>query len=209
MTTVTTPSSLALVPSLETAWQDVDSSFERFCLTAGIGAMERMLCEDAQQLAGEPHSRGGLRPRCHSCHCRGQRCGRCRGNHQIVPLFRTRAAVGSASANLRARTATRKAENDAAPVKMLRLLQPWRARFFLPLAEQLRVCHDHTAALVALVHEVVQDCIERTLGLEQPRQDDRILDGDARAAGQVRRGRMCGVPDDDDPATMPRRLQHH
>ena len=30
MTTVTTPSPLALVPSLETAWQDVDSSFERF-----------------------------------------------------------------------------------------------------------------------------------------------------------------------------------
>ena len=46
MTTVTTPSSLALV---ETAWQDVDSSFERFCLTAGI---EQMLCNDAQQLAG-------------------------------------------------------------------------------------------------------------------------------------------------------------
>src|SRR5207248_11509266 len=35
MTTITTPSSLAPVPSLETAWQDVDSSFERFCLTAG------------------------------------------------------------------------------------------------------------------------------------------------------------------------------
>jgi hypothetical protein len=48
MTTITTPSSLALVPSLETAWQDVDSSFERFCLTAGIGAIEQMLCEDAQ-----------------------------------------------------------------------------------------------------------------------------------------------------------------
>ena len=61
MTTVTTPSSLALVPSLETAWQDVDSSFERFCLTAGIGAIEQMLCEDAQQLAGAPHSRGGGR----------------------------------------------------------------------------------------------------------------------------------------------------
>jgi hypothetical protein len=29
MTTTTTPSSLALVPSLKTAWQDVDSSFER------------------------------------------------------------------------------------------------------------------------------------------------------------------------------------
>src|SRR6516162_9679687 len=61
MTTITTPSSLALVPSLETAWQDVDSSFERFCLTAGIGAIEQMLCEDAQQLAGTPHNRGGAR----------------------------------------------------------------------------------------------------------------------------------------------------
>ena len=48
MTITTTTSSLALVPSLETAWQDVDSFFERFCLTAGIGAMEQMLCEDAQ-----------------------------------------------------------------------------------------------------------------------------------------------------------------
>ena len=38
MTRSTTTSSLALVPSLETAWQDVDSSFERFCLTAAIGA---------------------------------------------------------------------------------------------------------------------------------------------------------------------------
>jgi hypothetical protein len=59
MTTITVPSSLALVPSLETAWQAVDSSFKRFCLTAGIGAIERMLCEDAKQLAGAPHSRGG------------------------------------------------------------------------------------------------------------------------------------------------------
>ena len=52
MTTITTPSSLALVPSLETAWQDVDSSFERFCLTAGIGAIEQMLCEDVALLCG-------------------------------------------------------------------------------------------------------------------------------------------------------------
>ena len=52
MTTISMPSSLALVPSLEMAWQDVDSSFERFCLTAGIGAVEQMLCADAQQLAG-------------------------------------------------------------------------------------------------------------------------------------------------------------
>jgi hypothetical protein len=52
------PSSLALVPGLEMAWQDVDNSFERFCLTAGIGALEQMLCEDAQRLVGAPHSRG-------------------------------------------------------------------------------------------------------------------------------------------------------
>jgi putative transposase len=71
MTTITTPSSLALVPSLETAWQDVDSSFERFCLTAGIGALEQMLDDDAQQLAGAPHSRGAGRV--------GHRWGRTKG----------------------------------------------------------------------------------------------------------------------------------
>jgi hypothetical protein len=42
------------MPSLETAWQDVDRSFERFCLTAGIGAIKQMLCDDAQQLTGAP-----------------------------------------------------------------------------------------------------------------------------------------------------------
>jgi transposase-like protein len=62
---------MTLVPSLEAAWRDVDSSFERFCLTAGIGAIEQMLCEDAQQLAGAPHSRGGGRV--------GHRWGRTRG----------------------------------------------------------------------------------------------------------------------------------
>jgi putative transposase len=77
MTTVTTPSSLALVPSLETAWQDVDSSFERFCLTAGIGAIEQMLCDDAQQLAGAPHNRGGGRI--------GHRWGRTKGKISFAP----------------------------------------------------------------------------------------------------------------------------
>jgi putative transposase len=43
------------------AWRDVDSSFERFCLTAEIGAIEQMAREDAQQLTGTPHSRGGGR----------------------------------------------------------------------------------------------------------------------------------------------------
>ena len=68
MTSTTMTSSFALVPSLETAWQD---SFERFCLTAGIEAIEQMLCEDAQGLAGKPHSRGGDRV--------GQRWGRTKG----------------------------------------------------------------------------------------------------------------------------------
>jgi transposase-like protein len=61
MTNLSTPSSIALVPGLEAAWRDVDSSFERFCLVAGIEAMEQMLCEDAQRLAGRRHSRGGKR----------------------------------------------------------------------------------------------------------------------------------------------------
>jgi putative transposase len=71
MTSTTTTPPFALVPSLETAWQDVDSSFERFCLTAGIEAVEQMLREDAQELAGKPHSRGGDRV--------GQRWGRTKG----------------------------------------------------------------------------------------------------------------------------------
>jgi hypothetical protein len=61
MTNTITLSSISLAPSLETAWQDVDKSFERFCLTAGIGAMEQMLREDAHQLTGAPHSRRGGR----------------------------------------------------------------------------------------------------------------------------------------------------
>src|SRR5262249_19357908 len=74
MTRITTTPSLSLVPSVETAWQDVDSSFERFCLTAGIGAIEQMLCDDAQQLAGKPHSRSGDRV--------GQRWGRTKGRRR-------------------------------------------------------------------------------------------------------------------------------
>jgi putative transposase len=58
MTNPTTTSAMTLMPSLKAAWRDVDSSFERFCLTAGIGAIEQMLCEDAQRLAGPRHSRG-------------------------------------------------------------------------------------------------------------------------------------------------------
>jgi putative transposase len=49
----------------------VDSSFERFCLTAGIGAIEQMLCEGAQQLVGTRHNRSGGRV--------GHRWGRTKG----------------------------------------------------------------------------------------------------------------------------------
>ena len=61
MANTTTATCLPLFPGLELAWRDVDSSFERFCLTAGIGAVEQMLREDGQQLTGAPHSRGGGR----------------------------------------------------------------------------------------------------------------------------------------------------
>ena len=57
MTHATTVSSIPPAPSIETAWQDVHSSFERFCLTAGIGALEQMLCEDTDRLVGPRHSR--------------------------------------------------------------------------------------------------------------------------------------------------------
>ena len=58
MTDSTTASPIALMPGLEEAWQDVNGSFERFCLTAGIEAMEQMLREDAQRFTGARHSRG-------------------------------------------------------------------------------------------------------------------------------------------------------
>jgi hypothetical protein len=64
MANTTTATCLPLFPSLELAWRDVDSSFERFCLTAGIGAVEQMLREDGQQLTGaaQPRRRPGGPP---------------------------------------------------------------------------------------------------------------------------------------------------
>jgi putative transposase len=71
MTSTTTIPSFTLVPSLETAWRDVDRSFERLCLTAGISAIEQMLRDDAQQLTGAPYRRGEHRV--------GQRWGTTKG----------------------------------------------------------------------------------------------------------------------------------
>jgi transposase-like protein len=62
---------MTMVPSLDAAWRDMESSFERFCLTAGIEALEQMLGEDVQRLAGPCHSRGPGRA--------GQRWGATRG----------------------------------------------------------------------------------------------------------------------------------
>jgi len=61
MTNATTISLIAPAALMETTWQDVRSSFERFCLTAGVAALEQMLREDAEQLAGPRHSRNAER----------------------------------------------------------------------------------------------------------------------------------------------------
>jgi putative transposase len=46
---------------LEGAWEDVAASFERFCLTAGIAALTQMMEQDAAELCGPRHGRGGGR----------------------------------------------------------------------------------------------------------------------------------------------------
>lgn len=45
------------MPSPREAWQDVEKSFESFCLAAGIGALEQMMEEDANELCGARHQR--------------------------------------------------------------------------------------------------------------------------------------------------------
>ncbi len=71
MTNLITSTRLPLWPNVHSAWEGVENSFERFCLSAGLEAMEQMLCEDARQLAGAPHERGA--------HRRGHRWGTTRG----------------------------------------------------------------------------------------------------------------------------------
>src|SRR5271165_6177590 len=46
--------SAAVIPAVivEEAWQEVGASFERFCLTAGIATLARMMEEDAARLCG-------------------------------------------------------------------------------------------------------------------------------------------------------------
>ena len=67
---ITTPWPDATAPVKE-AWQDVGASFERFCLTAGIATLSRMMAEDAERLCGPRHGRLGTRT--------GHRWGRTKG----------------------------------------------------------------------------------------------------------------------------------
>jgi len=68
-------------------------------LSCSVGSQDRVVARVRR--GGHVRPRLAVfRPRYHSCHCRGQRCGRCRGNYQIVPLFRARTALGRAVAGL-------------------------------------------------------------------------------------------------------------
>src|SRR5215813_4178321 len=54
MTKTITATRIPPSANLQLAWQGVESSFERFCLTAGIGAIEQMLRDDAQMISSQP-----------------------------------------------------------------------------------------------------------------------------------------------------------
>jgi len=77
------PDATALVKE---AWQDVGASFERFCLTAGLATLSRMMTEDAERLCGPRHGRSGTRT--------GHRWGRTKGkigfHGGTVPVERPR-----------------------------------------------------------------------------------------------------------------------
>src|SRR5713226_2899292 len=52
-----TSATVVPVAIVEEAWQEVGASFERFCLTAGIGALANMMEEDAARLCGPRYGR--------------------------------------------------------------------------------------------------------------------------------------------------------
>lgn len=57
MTKATTSRTFALTPRMEEAWQAVDACFGRFCLTAGIEALQAMMAVDVEGLCGKRHAR--------------------------------------------------------------------------------------------------------------------------------------------------------
>jgi hypothetical protein len=42
---------------MEEAWQAVDACFGRFCLTAGVEALQAMMAADVEDLCGRRHAR--------------------------------------------------------------------------------------------------------------------------------------------------------
>lgn len=71
MTKTTMSPAYPVTPRLEEAWAAVDACFGRFCLTAGIEALQAMMGDDVEELCGPPHARSTTR--------RGQRWGTTRG----------------------------------------------------------------------------------------------------------------------------------
>src|SRR3954453_11730711 len=77
------PDTTALVKE---AWQDVGASFERFCLTAGIAPLSRLMTEDAERLCGPRQGRSGAR----TGHRGGGRKGKMGFQGGRVPVERRR-----------------------------------------------------------------------------------------------------------------------
>jgi len=71
MTKTTLTRTFPVTPRMEEAWQAVDACFGRFCLTAGIEALQGMMAADVDDLCGGRHARSVER--------RGHRWGRTRG----------------------------------------------------------------------------------------------------------------------------------
>ena len=65
---------------VETAWEAVSASFERFCLTAGIATLTEMMQQDAVELCGARHARSSDR--------RGYRWGHTAGKLGDTPPTR-------------------------------------------------------------------------------------------------------------------------
>ena len=71
MAKTTLTRTVRITSRMEEAWQAVDSCFGRFCLTAGIEALQGMMAADVEDLCGKRHARSGER--------QGHRWGRTRG----------------------------------------------------------------------------------------------------------------------------------
>jgi putative transposase len=71
MTKTTLTRTFPVTPRIEEAWQAVDACFGRFCLTAGIEALQCMMAADVEHLCGSRHAR--------SAEGQGHRWGRTRG----------------------------------------------------------------------------------------------------------------------------------